>query len=151
MFGTRLKEIRKEKNLTQKQLAAILATSSGYISEIESGKKMPGGEFFLMLKRKLNININWLLTGEGDPYNDENQSAPSMNNPETSHNDQPVTREPEHDKTITVSDLLKLTAEVLASNRELKEDMRCLKVKIEQLEKKLEKHQHNEEPKRGTA
>ena len=64
MLGDRFKSIRKEKGLTQKAFAAALATSSGYISEIEAGKKIPGGELLTSLKRVFNVDINWLLVGE---------------------------------------------------------------------------------------
>ena len=68
MIGTHLKQIRKQKGLSQKSLADLLSTSSGYISEIEQGKTVPGGNFFLSLKRALGVSIDWLLTGQGNPY-----------------------------------------------------------------------------------
>ena len=68
MIGLRIKKIRKEKGLSQKAFAEILNTSSGYISEVEQGKIIPGGKFFISLKQVININLNWLVTGEGAPY-----------------------------------------------------------------------------------
>lgn len=70
MLGDRLKQIRKEKGLSQKAFADPLATSSGYISEVEQGKKTPGSEFLLSLSRVWKVSIDWLLTGEGSPYMD---------------------------------------------------------------------------------
>ncbi len=66
MVGSRIKLIRTQKKLTQKAFAEALSTSAGYISEIESGKKMPGGELLTSLKRIFNIDLNWLLNGEED-------------------------------------------------------------------------------------
>ncbi|OGI19760.1 MAG: hypothetical protein A2287_01715 [Candidatus Melainabacteria bacterium RIFOXYA12_FULL_32_12] len=68
MLGNRLKEFRLFKKLTQQELAQKLNTSSGYISEIEANKKMPGSEFLLALLKEYKININWLLAGEGEMF-----------------------------------------------------------------------------------
>lgn len=63
-LGNRLNQIRKDRALSQQAFAAMLDTSSGYISEIEQGKKMPGSEFLLSLWRVFNVDLNWFLTGE---------------------------------------------------------------------------------------
>lgn len=68
MFGLRIKQIRKRNKLTQSEFADRLSTSSGHISEIENGIKIPGGNFFIAMAREFNISLDWLLTGEGDPY-----------------------------------------------------------------------------------
>jgi transcriptional regulator with XRE-family HTH domain len=65
MLGDRVKQIRKEKNLSQQAFATLLSTASGYISEIEKGKTMPGSVFLCSLKRVCpELDMNWLLTGE---------------------------------------------------------------------------------------
>ena len=61
MIGDRLKQLRKEKSLSQQELAKRLDTSSGYISELEQGKKQPGTEFLFSLKREFNVDLNWLI------------------------------------------------------------------------------------------
>lgn len=63
-LGNRLNQLRKDKGLSQQAFAAMLDTSSGYISEIEQGKKMPGSEFLLSLWRVFGVDLNWFLTGE---------------------------------------------------------------------------------------
>jgi len=68
MIGFHIKKIRKEKKMSQQSFADKLSTSSGHISDIENGKKIPGGSFFISLKREFNVNINWILTGQGSPY-----------------------------------------------------------------------------------
>jgi len=68
ILGARLKQIRDGKNLTQQEFARVLITSAGFISEIESGKRAPGSEFLFSLSRVFEINIHWLLTGEGDIF-----------------------------------------------------------------------------------
>ena len=68
MIGKRIKQLRISKKLTQQQLADKIASSSGYISEMESGKAIPGGTRLLSLKRFFGVSIDWLLTGEGEKY-----------------------------------------------------------------------------------
>lgn len=76
MIGSRIKLLRKKEGLSQKAFADMLNTSSGYISEVEQEKIIPGGKFFISLKQIINIDLNWLITGEGSPYlidsNDDN-------------------------------------------------------------------------------
>ncbi len=57
-FGRKLKAFRKSLKLTQVEFAKRLNTSSGHISDIEAGKKMPGGEFMISLKHEFNITID---------------------------------------------------------------------------------------------
>ncbi|MDX8288865.1 helix-turn-helix transcriptional regulator [Metabacillus indicus] len=39
--GFKLKEIRKERNFTQEELAEVVNVSGSYISKIENGEQMP--------------------------------------------------------------------------------------------------------------
>jgi len=65
-IGERLFLFRKAKKLTQKQVASDVGTSASYISEIEAGKKLPGSEILSSLLRSFELNINWLLSGQGE-------------------------------------------------------------------------------------
>ena len=60
-IGDKIKYFRKKKNFTLQQLADILSTSSGYLSEIETGKTTPGSKFLLSMKRNFDIDLNWLF------------------------------------------------------------------------------------------
>ena len=64
----RIREIRLNSNLKQKEFADILGISQGFMSDIETGKKLPGFEFLVMLSQKMNISIDWILTGKGNKY-----------------------------------------------------------------------------------
>jgi transcriptional regulator with XRE-family HTH domain len=66
ILGDRLKKFRIAQSLTQKAFAKSLGTAGGYISEIESGKTTPGSNLLISLLRVFNINLRWLLTGEGE-------------------------------------------------------------------------------------
>lgn len=68
MLGSRIKQIRKRQRLTQIIFADRLSTSSGHISDIEHGLKMPGANFFIAMAKEFNVSLDWLLTGRGHPY-----------------------------------------------------------------------------------
>lgn len=69
MFGDRLKLLREIKRLTQDKLANLTQTSKGNISNYESNNRKPGSEFLSSLSKTYpDININWLLTGEGSMF-----------------------------------------------------------------------------------
>ena len=62
-------------NKTQKQFAELLNIDKSYIQKYEKGIVKPSTNFYTSLVNKLNVNINWLLTGNGEPYqtNENNQ------------------------------------------------------------------------------
>ena len=55
---------RKEKNMTQRQLADILEISDKTISKWECGKGLPEVQLMMPLCNLLGINVNELLSGE---------------------------------------------------------------------------------------
>lgn len=62
-IGNRVRQIRANSGLNQREFASRLGISSGGISQIESGKAMPGGDFLLRIHQEFNVDITWLLTG----------------------------------------------------------------------------------------
>ena len=73
-IGARLKLFRIERKLTLKEIASLCETSAGYISDIERGVSKVSLEIIITLYSNFNLNLIWLLTGEGDCYisNDNN-------------------------------------------------------------------------------
>jgi len=63
-IGKFISDCRKEKNLTQEQLAIKLGTTSKSISRWENGKTMPDYSIIKCLCEELDININELFAGE---------------------------------------------------------------------------------------
>src|SRR5574343_158418 len=61
--GRRVQQIRAGAGLNQRDFAVRLGISSGGISQIESGKAMPGGEFLLRVHQEFGVDVTWLLTG----------------------------------------------------------------------------------------
>ncbi|MBK8988323.1 MAG: helix-turn-helix transcriptional regulator [Chloroflexi bacterium] len=64
-FGEKLHDLRKFHNVTLKWLANQLGyTTHSYISEIESGYKVPNVEFVLKTARLFNVSTDDLLKDE---------------------------------------------------------------------------------------
>ncbi len=60
-IGTFISECRKEKGLTQAQLAELLGVSDKSVSRWENGKTMPDMSLYEPLCKELDINISELL------------------------------------------------------------------------------------------
>ena len=63
-IGQLIADCRKEKNMTQRQLADQLKISDKTVSKWECGKGLPDASSMLPLCEALNINVNELLSGE---------------------------------------------------------------------------------------
>ena len=60
-FKSRLKELRLERELTQKQLADVLFTSEDCISAWENGRTEPYIEMICKICRYFDVTCNYLL------------------------------------------------------------------------------------------
>jgi len=60
-FGQRLKNARKLRNLTQKELAEILAIAQSTIASYENNSRFPGESLLVKLSETLNVRIDYLL------------------------------------------------------------------------------------------
>ena len=60
-FGERLRQLRKQKNLTQKQLASFVGVKNSIISFYEVGERMPSPEMIVKLATVLNVSTDYLL------------------------------------------------------------------------------------------
>lgn len=67
-IALRIKEIRKQKKLNQVEFAKALGVTSASISYYENGKRHPDFAFLNAIKNVFNVNVNWLLTGEGSMF-----------------------------------------------------------------------------------
>lgn len=63
-IGERIKNRRKELNITQVQIREATGISSGNMSGIESGKSLPSASALIELSKVLNCSIDWMLTGD---------------------------------------------------------------------------------------
>lgn len=60
-FGERLKTLRKERNLTQKQLATLIGVKNSVISFYEVGDRTPSPEVLKKLALALHVSADTLL------------------------------------------------------------------------------------------
>lgn len=67
-IAERLKEIRKEKRMTQTELGEVLGVTKQAIASAEVGNNNPSIKFISKLITDLNVNANWLIAGIGEPF-----------------------------------------------------------------------------------
>ena len=70
----RLKELRRKLGLKQRELAARLGVSAGYIGNIESGTDKPGRAMIYQICSEFHVRREWLEKGEGEIF--EKGAAP---------------------------------------------------------------------------
>ena len=75
-FAENLKQLRKEKQLSQEELAEILDVSRQAVSKWEQGIGYPEVEKLLLLSRKLSVSLDSLMETEiAQTSNDKQQNA----------------------------------------------------------------------------
>lgn len=63
-FGQNIKQIRKQRNLTQKQLADQIEISRSYLSDIENGNKNPSIKTVKKLADSLGLSVTDLFNDD---------------------------------------------------------------------------------------
>lgn len=66
IIGDRLKFYRKVKGLNTVTLSNLLNISQGALSGLENSKSKPSSDTLANFYKNTDINIGWLLTGEGE-------------------------------------------------------------------------------------
>ena len=61
LFGRRLRELRKERGLTQEALAEAADLSGNYISDLELGRKVPSLTILVRISQALSVSTPALL------------------------------------------------------------------------------------------
>lgn len=74
-FAERLKELRKERQLTIEQLAKDLGSAKSTISRYENDKREPKKDFLEMLSSYFDVSIDYLL-GKADIKNPQSKQEP---------------------------------------------------------------------------
>lgn len=69
----RIKEIRKEQKMTQKQFGDRLTLSQSQIACYENGFSFIPPRVIKQIQKEFGINEDWLLTGTGEKYSISNQ------------------------------------------------------------------------------
>lgn len=67
-LGERIKKIRSDAGLTQKEFGEVVGVGRLYVSSLEIGQAQPGKARLFVIADKFNVNLEWLQTGNGEPY-----------------------------------------------------------------------------------
>ena len=68
MYAQNIKKLRKELRLTAQALADNVGIALQTVQNYELGKREPSFAFMYYLLTVYNVNINWLMTGEGSMF-----------------------------------------------------------------------------------
>lgn len=60
MFADKLKKLRNERGLTQKELAQVINVSTSAVSQYERGKASPGRENLILLAEYFGVTVAYL-------------------------------------------------------------------------------------------
>lgn len=63
-IGARIRQRRKELSLTQTKIKELTGISSGNLSDIENGNKLPSTNAIISLSEALDCTTDWILKGE---------------------------------------------------------------------------------------
>lgn len=67
-IASRLKLIREQLGLKQKDFAEKLNISGPTLSDLEKGKYKPGHELYYNISKEYNVNLYYLLFGDGEMF-----------------------------------------------------------------------------------
>jgi len=70
--GERVKAVRYMLNIKQKEFALAIKVTQSAISQIENGTVSISSDTLTNISSTYNVNINWLLTGQGSMFIGEN-------------------------------------------------------------------------------
>jgi len=78
-LNERLKELRQIGNLSQEEMAKILEITLQTYNRYEKGHRIPDAEILNRLVQSFGVNLNWLITGEGEMFIHKDTSPPQEN------------------------------------------------------------------------
>ena len=120
----KIKELRKEKNISQKELSEKIGIDNSQLSKIEKGKMMPTLHQLMEISSIFNVSLDWLIGREELKEEPINQDPPASNN----------------DKYITLLEAQVKDKEAIIKEKEEKEAM--YKEKIMALENELQEYKN---------
>jgi len=73
----KIKELRKEKNISQKELSEKIGIDNSQLSKIEKGKMMPTLHQLMEISSIFNVSLDWLIGREElkEPINQDPSAA----------------------------------------------------------------------------
>lgn len=74
-IGKRLSKVRKSAGFTQQQFGKVIGCGRANYSRIENGDVSPNPLMLLKLKERFEVNINYIVTGQGEEYLKETKES----------------------------------------------------------------------------
>ncbi|WKC16724.1 MULTISPECIES: helix-turn-helix domain-containing protein [Acetobacter] len=63
-IGERLRNLRKQRNMTQVEAAVAIGTSRSNLTKIETGEYLPGREVLMAAAEFYGVSLDWLTSGD---------------------------------------------------------------------------------------
>lgn len=67
-IGERIKKIRNDAKMTQKEFGAVIDVQRLVVASWEQGQKQPGKARLYVIAERFKVNPQWLIDGTGDIY-----------------------------------------------------------------------------------
>ncbi len=64
----RIRSVRKDVSMTQKEFAKELGVTPTYIAEIEGGRRIPSNLFLLAMEYRFGVRKQWIEGGKGEKH-----------------------------------------------------------------------------------
>jgi transcriptional regulator with XRE-family HTH domain len=68
MLKENLKKLRQELGLSVAKLSEKIDIPAMTLTNYERGERTPSAQLFIQLNKKLNVNLNWFVSGEGEMF-----------------------------------------------------------------------------------
>ncbi len=75
MFAENLKKIRNELGLSVAKFAEKLEMSANTLTNYEQNRRAPSLNLFVQLDKKVDVNLNWLVSGKGNMFNQSSKET----------------------------------------------------------------------------
>ncbi len=76
ILGSRIKNLRMEKNMSQRELAATLHISNSTLCQYESGLRIPSDEVKILISKYFGVTLDYLLGATNERAYFEKRNAP---------------------------------------------------------------------------
>ncbi|WP_051336445.1 helix-turn-helix domain-containing protein [Rhizobium sullae] len=70
-MGRRLRELRNTLKIEDRDvLASAIGVSKSALAHYERGERTPDGDVLALYRQRYGVNVNWIVTGEGEMFDD---------------------------------------------------------------------------------